>query len=104
MIVVEFETRIKDGKIEVPEQYSEQLPEQVRVMVRVEGDSASRDEEVPNIGDKAPGPDPLERFLALQGVLRDNEAFDQAMEELDQAWSAWTATPSASIRDSSSPF
>ncbi|GAK56427.1 hypothetical protein U27_03389 [Candidatus Vecturithrix granuli] len=29
---------------------------------------------------------PLEQFLALRGVLRDDESFEQAMIYLDQAW------------------
>ncbi len=38
---------------------------------------------------------PLDGFLALRGVLPNDEAFDQAMERLDQAWDAWTIPPSA---------
>lgn len=37
---------------------------------------------------------PLEQFLALRGTLRDDPAFDQAMDYLDQAWQSWT-TPSS---------
>ncbi len=32
----------------------------------------------------------LDRFLALQGALADDDAFDQAMEYIDQAWQKWT--------------
>ena len=37
---------------------------------------------------------PLEQFLALRGILREDEAFDQAMTYLDQAWQTWTSPPS----------
>ncbi|MBD3324400.1 hypothetical protein GF339_07425 [candidate division KSB3 bacterium] len=37
---------------------------------------------------------PLEQFLALRGILREDETFDQAMTYLDQAWQVWTAPPS----------
>jgi len=32
----------------------------------------------------------LEAFLNLRGVLADDEAFDRAIEELEQGWNAWT--------------
>ncbi len=38
---------------------------------------------------------PLQTFLSLRGALADDEAFDRAMESLDQAWQAWTTTTSA---------
>jgi len=38
---------------------------------------------------------PLEQFLALRGALQEDEAFDQAMAYLDQAWQTWTLPPSA---------
>ena len=38
---------------------------------------------------------PLDQFLALRGVLREDEAFDTAMEFLDQAWQSWTIPNSA---------
>jgi antitoxin component of MazEF toxin-antitoxin module len=38
---------------------------------------------------------PLDRFLALRGALRDDEAFDAAIEFLDKAWQQWAALESA---------
>ncbi len=35
----------------------------------------------------------LDKFLALQGALADDDAFDKAIEYIDQAWQKWT-TPS----------
>ncbi len=32
----------------------------------------------------------LEVFLNLRGALADDKAFDQAIEELEQGWTAWT--------------
>lgn len=32
----------------------------------------------------------LEQFLALRGVVQDDNDFDAAMEFLDQAWHTWT--------------
>jgi len=32
----------------------------------------------------------LEAFLNLRGALADDKAFDQAIEELEQGWTAWT--------------
>ena len=37
---------------------------------------------------------PLDRFLALRGVLSKDEGFDQAMADIDQAWQTWTTTTS----------
>lgn len=37
----------------------------------------------------------LDEFLALRGILAEDEDFDQAMEYLDQAWNAWTPPASA---------
>ena len=37
----------------------------------------------------------LEAFLNLRGALADDEAFDQAIEELAQGWNAWTLPASA---------
>ena len=31
----------------------------------------------------------LDSFLALQGALANDDAFDQAMEYIDQAWQQW---------------
>lgn len=32
---------------------------------------------------------PLARFLSLRGALADDDAFDRAMEFIDQAWQSW---------------
>ncbi len=37
---------------------------------------------------------PVEQFLALRGVFQNEEAFEQAIEELNKAWESWTPTPS----------
>jgi antitoxin component of MazEF toxin-antitoxin module len=37
----------------------------------------------------------LEAFLNLRGALAEDEAFDQAIEELAQGWNAWTLPASA---------
>jgi hypothetical protein len=37
----------------------------------------------------------LEAFLNLRGALAEDEAFDQAIEELAQGWNAWTLPTSA---------
>lgn len=37
----------------------------------------------------------LEAFLNLRGALAHDEAFDRAMEDLDQGWNAWTLPASA---------
>ncbi|HLF28789.1 MAG TPA: AbrB/MazE/SpoVT family DNA-binding domain-containing protein [Anaerolineae bacterium] len=37
----------------------------------------------------------LGKFLGLRGALAGDEAFDRALELNDQAWRAWTTTPSA---------
>jgi antitoxin component of MazEF toxin-antitoxin module len=37
----------------------------------------------------------LDKFLALQGALADDSAFDEAMQLLDHGWQEWTATASA---------
>ena len=33
---------------------------------------------------------PVEQFLGLRGVLRDDADFDAAMELLEQRWQTWT--------------
>lgn len=38
---------------------------------------------------------PLDKFLALRGVLKDDQEFDAAMAHLDQAWQEWTKLNSA---------
>lgn len=38
---------------------------------------------------------PLDQFLALRGALREDQAFDAAIEFLDQAWQSWTIPNSA---------
>lgn len=37
----------------------------------------------------------LDRFLALRGALADDDAFDRAIELIDQAWKSWTIPDSA---------
>ncbi|MCA9871779.1 MAG: hypothetical protein H6649_10915 [Caldilineae bacterium] len=37
----------------------------------------------------------LEAFLKLRGTLADDDAFDQAIEELEQGWTAWNTPASA---------
>ncbi len=37
----------------------------------------------------------LEAFLSLRGALADDEAFDQAMDELEQGWNAWATFPAS---------
>ncbi len=37
----------------------------------------------------------LQNFLSLRGALADDEAFDRAMELIDQAWQSWTMPNSA---------
>jgi len=37
----------------------------------------------------------LDQFLALRGALREDKAFDEAIEFLDQAWQSWTMPNSA---------
>ena len=46
---------------------------------------------------------PLEEFLSLRGVFREDEAFDEAIEELNQGWKNWTMQPSVYTIDST-PF
>jgi antitoxin component of MazEF toxin-antitoxin module len=36
----------------------------------------------------------IDQFLALRGILSEDEAFDTAIETLDKAWQSWT-TPSS---------
>jgi antitoxin component of MazEF toxin-antitoxin module len=36
----------------------------------------------------------LDQFLALRGVLRDDDAFDEAMELLEKGWQSWTTPDS----------
>ena len=38
---------------------------------------------------------PIKHFLALRGVLRDDDDFDSALALLNQAWKEWTQPPSA---------
>jgi len=33
---------------------------------------------------------PMKQFLALQGVLENDEGFDEALNILDKAWQSWT--------------
>ncbi len=33
---------------------------------------------------------PLDQFLALRGTLRDDDAFDAAIELINQGWQSWT--------------
>ncbi len=33
---------------------------------------------------------PLEKFLSLRGILKDDQEFDDAITYLDQAWQEWT--------------
>jgi antitoxin component of MazEF toxin-antitoxin module len=37
----------------------------------------------------------LEAFLNLRGALADDDAFDQAMKEVEGGWHAWTYPESA---------
>lgn len=37
---------------------------------------------------------PMKKFLALRGVLGDDEGFDEAIQTLDKAWESWTKPPS----------
>ena len=37
----------------------------------------------------------LDWFLALRGVLADDEEFDRAMEQIERAWQSWTTPASA---------
>jgi len=32
---------------------------------------------------------PLDKFLSLRGVLRDDKEFDTAIESLNQGWQSW---------------
>ncbi len=41
----------------------------------------------------------LEAFLSLRGALADDDAFDQAMQEVEQGWSTWKSAESASTQD-----
>ncbi|MBI3760950.1 MAG: AbrB/MazE/SpoVT family DNA-binding domain-containing protein [Chloroflexi bacterium] len=36
----------------------------------------------------------LDKFLKLRGALSNDEAFDRAMEFLEQAWESWTVPAS----------
>ena len=38
---------------------------------------------------------PVEKFLALRGVLKDDQGFDTAIASLNQAWQEWTPLESA---------
>jgi len=33
---------------------------------------------------------PLQRFLALRGLLRDDKSFEQSINELEESWQQWT--------------
>ena len=35
----------------------------------------------------------LDHFLALRGALKDDQAFDEAITYLSQAWEKWTISP-----------
>ncbi|MCC7352337.1 MAG: AbrB family transcriptional regulator [Anaerolineae bacterium] len=37
----------------------------------------------------------LDKFLALRGILADDEAFDRALASIDRAWKSWTIPISA---------
>ncbi|MBN1247714.1 MAG: hypothetical protein JXC32_08655 [Anaerolineae bacterium] len=37
---------------------------------------------------------PMKRFLALRGILEDDEGFDEALGLLDEAWREWNRPPS----------
>lgn len=37
----------------------------------------------------------LEAFLSLRGALADDEAFDQAMAEVERGWKEWASPASA---------
>jgi len=37
---------------------------------------------------------PIERFLALRGVLKEEPAFDDALQSLEQAWQTWNLSTS----------
>lgn len=37
----------------------------------------------------------LEAFLNLRGSLADDDAFEQAIQEVEQGWNAWTSLESA---------
>ena len=43
MLAIEFQTRVEDGKIEVPEAYRDQVEGTVRVIILVEEDQPSDD-------------------------------------------------------------
>lgn len=32
----------------------------------------------------------LDNFLALRGALADDDAFDEAIDQIEQAWQSWT--------------
>jgi len=43
---------------------------------------------------------PLDQFLTLRGALQEDDAFDAAMEFLDQAWQSWAMfTPSQFLEE-----
>jgi antitoxin component of MazEF toxin-antitoxin module len=37
---------------------------------------------------------PLDQFLSLRGTLREDDAFDTAIEFLNQGWKSWTTPDS----------
>jgi hypothetical protein len=37
----------------------------------------------------------LDNFLALRGALADDDAFDEAIEQMEQLWQSWTTPTSA---------
>ncbi len=38
---------------------------------------------------------PLQRFLALRGLLRDDDSYEKAIGELEASWQQWTFPESA---------
>jgi antitoxin component of MazEF toxin-antitoxin module len=38
---------------------------------------------------------PLDQFLSLRGILKDDSDFDQAIESLNQRWQSWKLPESA---------
>ena len=38
---------------------------------------------------------PIAKFLALRGILKDDDVFEEAINSLDEQWQTWTADLSA---------
>ena len=38
---------------------------------------------------------PLDQFLALRGLLQNDNSFDEAIQSLNKAWQSWTTQTSA---------